>query len=52
VIDQIDSEDILMYASDYPHLHDADPETVLFPDLAPTLAQKIRTENARAWYRV
>jgi uncharacterized protein len=52
VVDQIGTEDVLMYASDYPHLHDADPEAVLFPDLPPTLVQKIRTENARAFYRL
>ncbi len=52
VIDQIGSDDLLLYASDYPHLHDADPDQLLFPDLSPTLAQKIRTENARAFYRL
>ena len=52
VVDQIDCEDLLMYSSDYPHLHDADPEQILFPDLSPTLAQKIRRDNARALYRL
>ena len=52
VVDQIDCEDLLMYSSDYPHQHDADPEQLLFPDLSPSLALKIRTENARALYRL
>lgn len=52
VVEQIGSEDMLLYASDYPHLHDADPETVLFPMLPETLARKIRSENARAFYRL
>ncbi|HLG51036.1 MAG TPA: amidohydrolase family protein [Chloroflexota bacterium] len=51
VIDQIGSEDILLYASDYPHLHAADPEEALFPHLSETLVRKIRSENARALYR-
>jgi predicted TIM-barrel fold metal-dependent hydrolase len=51
VIDQMGSENLLMFATDYPHLHDSDPVTTLFPELPPALAQKIRSENARAFYR-
>jgi len=43
---------MLMYASDYPHQHAGDPESVLLRHLAPALAQKIRSDNARAWYRL
>jgi predicted TIM-barrel fold metal-dependent hydrolase len=50
VLDQIGSDDVLLYASDYPHRHDTDPEQVLFPHLPPPLVQKIRAENARAFY--
>jgi len=52
IVDQIGCDELLLYASDYPHLHDADPEQRLLAELPPALAQKIRTENARAWYRL
>lgn len=52
VVEQIGSEDVLFYASDYPHLHDGDPEQTLLQDLPATLAQKVRSENARAFYRL
>jgi predicted TIM-barrel fold metal-dependent hydrolase len=50
VIEQVGSEDLLLYASDYPHAHDSDPREVL-RDLPPDLARKIASENARKWYR-
>jgi predicted TIM-barrel fold metal-dependent hydrolase len=52
VVDQLGSEDMLMYASDYPHQHASEPEATLLGHLAPGLAQKIRTDNARAWYHL
>ena len=52
VVDQLGSEDMLLYASDYPHVHTFDPERTLLPDLPPELARKIRSENARALYRL
>jgi predicted TIM-barrel fold metal-dependent hydrolase len=52
VVDQLGSEDMLMYASDYPHQHAANPESALLRHLSPSLATKIRSENARAWYRL
>jgi hypothetical protein len=51
-IDQIGSEDMLIYASDYPHVHASEPEQSLLPDLPASLAQKIRSENARSFYRL
>jgi predicted TIM-barrel fold metal-dependent hydrolase len=51
VIDQLGSEDLLLYASDYPHVHPSDPFDVL-EQLPPTLACKIASENARSWYRM
>jgi len=51
VIDQIGSEELLLYASDYPHLHHVDPLDVL-RELPAGLARKIAGENARAWYRL
>jgi uncharacterized protein len=52
IVDQLGSEEMLLYASDYPHQHAADPEAVLLRHLPSGLAQKIRSDNARAWYRL
>ncbi len=52
IIDQIGSEELLLYASDYPHLHAADPEETLLRHLPETLVQKICNENARRFYRL
>jgi predicted TIM-barrel fold metal-dependent hydrolase len=52
VIDQLGSEDMLLYASDYPHKHAADAESALLRHLPPAAAQKIRRDNARALYRL
>ncbi|HET6316812.1 MAG TPA: amidohydrolase family protein, partial [Chloroflexota bacterium] len=52
VVDQLGSEDMLLYASDYPHVHAADPETALLQHLSPSLADKIRDSNARALYKL
>ncbi len=52
VVDQLGSDDMLLYASDYPHQHVADAETGLLEHLPPALANKIRRDNARTWYRL
>jgi predicted TIM-barrel fold metal-dependent hydrolase len=52
VVDQLGSDQMLLYASDYPHQHVADAESDLLGHLPPTLANKIRADNARAWYRL
>jgi predicted TIM-barrel fold metal-dependent hydrolase len=52
VIDQLGSEEMLLFASDYPHAHTFDPATALLADLPSGLARKIRSENARAFYRL
>jgi predicted TIM-barrel fold metal-dependent hydrolase len=52
IIDQLGSEDLLLYASDYPHQHAADPQADLFPHLPASLAQKIRHSNAQAFYNL
>jgi predicted TIM-barrel fold metal-dependent hydrolase len=52
VIDQLGSEDMLLFASDYPHQHAADAESALLRHLPADLAHKIRGDNARAWYRL
>jgi hypothetical protein len=51
VIEQLGSDELLLYASDYPHLHPSDPRSVL--DRLPAgLARKIAGDNARSWYRL
>jgi predicted TIM-barrel fold metal-dependent hydrolase len=52
IIEEIGADDMLLFSTDYPHRHDADPIQSLLPDLPATLAQKIRSENARAFYRL
>ena len=52
VVDQLGSEDMLMYASDYPHVHASDPESTLLRHLSAELAHKIRHDNARAFYKL
>jgi predicted TIM-barrel fold metal-dependent hydrolase len=50
-IEQIDSDEVLMFATDYPHRHDVeDAEWVMRLDAV--LSRKILSENARAWYRL
>jgi predicted TIM-barrel fold metal-dependent hydrolase len=41
---------MLLYASDYPHVHASDAGAALLPDLPEPLARRIRRENARALY--
>jgi predicted TIM-barrel fold metal-dependent hydrolase len=50
VIDQLGSDDMLMYASHFPRVHAADAEEKLIRHLPEALARKVRTENARALY--
>ena len=50
VVDQLGSEDMLMYASHYPRVHAADPEEALLRHLPEALARKLRADNARALY--
>ncbi len=52
VVDQLGSDDMLLYASDYPHLHAGDAEAGLLRHLPVSVAEKVRSENARAWYRL
>jgi hypothetical protein len=51
IIEQMGSDEMLMYASDYPHLHAETPDEIL-GQLRKTTARKIRGENARAFYRL
>jgi predicted TIM-barrel fold metal-dependent hydrolase len=48
IIDQMGSDELLMYASDYPHWHDDSLPTAL-PD---STRRKILRDNARAFYKL
>ena len=50
VVDQLGSEDLLLYASDYPHVHACDAGDLLLRLLPERLHRKIRFENARSFY--
>jgi uncharacterized protein len=51
VVEWLGSDELLMYASDYPHYHDDDLTSLL--DVLDESAQaKLMAENARAWYRL
>lgn len=52
VIDQVESEDMLLFASDYPHVHVSDPAESFMPGLPESLARKVSGENANTWYRM
>ncbi|MGI8909171.1 MAG: amidohydrolase family protein [Rubrobacteraceae bacterium] len=50
VIEQIGSEEMLLFSTDYPHWHFDEPDGVLPVKLPPTLERKILTENASSLY--
>jgi uncharacterized protein len=50
ILDWLGSEDILMFGTDYPHLHsDVSPLISVMPE---SMRQKVMGENARKWYRL
>jgi predicted TIM-barrel fold metal-dependent hydrolase len=51
-IDQLGTDDLLMFSTDYPHWHFDQPEEALPPGLPAELRRKIFGENARAFYRL
>ena len=51
LIDRLGSEEMLLFASDYPHWHDDTLEPVLSEILAAGFAKKILYDNAAAVYR-
>lgn len=52
ILEQIESDEMLMYASDYPHCHADSSEQTLLPLVGGAALQKILSENARAFYRL
>jgi predicted TIM-barrel fold metal-dependent hydrolase len=51
VVGQLGGGDMLLYASDYPHAHGEDRAVTELEFLPPAVADKIKSENARAIYR-
>ena len=52
IIDQMGSDDLLLFATDYPHWHFDSLEEALPAGLSEGLQRKILTDNARAFYRL
>jgi hypothetical protein len=49
-IAQIDGDQMLLFATDYPHMHATNPLDTVLPHLPDALARKIRSGNARDLY--
>lgn len=52
VIDQLGSDELLLYTSDYPHVHAFDPRQDLLAHLPESLQRKILSDNARRFYEL
>ena len=52
LIDQIGSDDVLMFSTDYPHWQFDRPEDAVPAGLSDAQRRKILSENARAFYRL
>jgi predicted TIM-barrel fold metal-dependent hydrolase len=52
IVEQLGSDELLMYSSDYPHWQLDTPEDAFPRELPPDLTRKIMAENARAFYRL
>ena len=52
IIDQMGSDELLMFSTDYPHWQFDTPDEAFPANLPNNLARKILSENARAFYRL
>ena len=52
VVEQLGSDKLLMFSTDYPHWHFDTPEEALPAGLPDGLQRKILSENARGFYRL
>jgi predicted TIM-barrel fold metal-dependent hydrolase len=50
LMEQLGSDELLLFASDFPHWHADEPEAVLAPGLPPETRRKVMSANARAFY--
>jgi predicted TIM-barrel fold metal-dependent hydrolase len=51
VLHWLGSDDILMFATDYPHLH-TDDLSALLAMMSPAMKANVMSETARRWYRL
>jgi hypothetical protein len=51
VIEWLGSDEMLLYATDYPHAHD-DDLSVLLEAMPEEARPRVMSENAREWYRL
>ena len=51
IIEWLNTDDILMFASDYPHLH-SDDLSQLLSVMPESMRTKVMSETARRWYRL
>jgi predicted TIM-barrel fold metal-dependent hydrolase len=52
VIDQLGSDELLMFSSDYPHRHSAEDLAAMPAGLSPALTDRLLAANARDHYRL
>jgi predicted TIM-barrel fold metal-dependent hydrolase len=52
IIEQLGSDELLMFSTDYPHLHFDSPEEAVPAGLPPDVRGKILYDNARAFYHL
>jgi uncharacterized protein len=52
LIDQLGSDELLMFSTDYPHWHFSTPEDAVPAGLAPDLRRKILRDNAFSFYQL
>jgi predicted TIM-barrel fold metal-dependent hydrolase len=52
LVEQLDSEEMLLFATDYPHAHAVEPDLPLTGALPAALTKKILHDNARTLYRL
>ncbi len=52
VIEQLESDEMLLFASDYPHHHFDEPEAAIPATLGEATLRKVLAENARSFYRL
>jgi predicted TIM-barrel fold metal-dependent hydrolase len=52
MIEQLGSDDLLMFSTDYPHWHFSSPEEAVPAGLAPNLRRKILRDNAFSFYQL
>lgn len=52
IVDQLESDDLLLYATDYPHWHADAFDERLAAQLGEPRLTKLLSENARKWYRL